>query len=51
MFVVLTRQVAASASPIQIPRGTVGGSARKNFIKPINAIPKQSGESKSLCIE
>jgi len=51
MFVVLTRQVAASASPVQIARGTVGGSARKIFIKPIKAIPKQSGESKSLCIE
>ena len=51
MFVVLTREVAASASPVQIARGTVGRSARKNFIKPIKAIPKQSGESKALCIE
>ena len=46
MLAVFVRQVAASASPVQIARARLVGSSRKNFIKPTKAIPKQSGESK-----
>src|SRR4029453_1097718 len=50
-LVVLTRQVAANASPVKIAKERGGRSVCSNFIKPTKAIPNQRAENESLCIE